>query len=246
MVATSLLAPLPVMAQSPGSNDGPAASSRAANDGVQQHLALISRYLPEGKTLATARTSELVEAVRQAILANPNQAVEIAGAIATVTTDAQINAIADAIGKLFRTHPALRAQAVEIAIAMAEGINSRNLSLEAAARSVGEVSSTLISHLDPSQQASLDLVRGLVKGVIVINPHVDYTQTVLEIVLRTIGSMGFPDDYLGTLYADLRDVIQNPAILQQIDALFAQLNGNNVHLQQPGMVIAPESDTMNF
>lgn len=245
VVATSLLVPLPIHAQSPGRTDG-AAVSRTGEANAQQYLALVSRYLPEGRTIQTARNAELAAAVREAILANPDLAVEIAGSIAAVTTDGQINAIADAIGRLFRTHPALRDRAAEIAVAMARGINSRNASLEAAARSVGEVSSTLISHLDPSQQASRDLVRGLVSGVVVVNPHVDYAQAVLNIVLRTIGSMGFPDDYLGTLYADLRGVVQDPTVLQGINNVFAQINAANVTLNPPGMVIAPESDTMNF
>lgn len=244
-VTTALLAPFPLMAQSTSRSGGAATSAEAGSRNRDQDLALISRQLPQGKTIATASTAELVEAVRQAILANPRLAAEIAGAIATVTTSAQINAIAEGIGKLFRTHPAIRAQSAAIALALATGITQKGLSIEAAARSSGEVASTLIAHLDPSQQEQRDMVLILVKGVVGVDTHIDYGHTVLEIVLRTVGAMGFPDHFVGNLYTTLRGGVTDPSALRMLDHLFAQITGNSHHVM-PGMVISPESNTMNL
>ncbi len=225
VIAGFTLSSLPVSAQADRSSESET-RQETKRLSVEEYLRLISRHLPEGVTLQNANTAQLVAAVVAAINAQPHHAAGIAGAIATVATNQQIQAIAHGIGGLFKENPIVRNQAPDIALAMAISIEAKPEGLESRATVIGEVSSTLIYYFDPSSPQTKDLLSGVVTNVLGVNAEVVFSDIVVEIILRMVKAIGFPDEYLTQLYADLGSRYgNNGALLSQIANAIGKIEG---------------------
>lgn len=220
----------------------------------------VNQALPDGMTSSNATPEAYQAAVQKVILAHPaSDAPAIAAALATGAPLAQGKAIADAIGKLFPTHPDLAARAVEIARAITIALDGKlqkresdykdaseavPLTPDMVATEIGNVAAILAYNLDPSNPANQAAIVQLIQGVVLVNPQVDYTAKIVEIFSGTLTSLGVPDSVLDAVEDGVLDVVSDPVIRQQIRAALVKLKSDEV-MFPPGMIILHETPVTN-
>jgi len=167
----------------------------------------------------SAQDEALKDAVAKAVLANPSRAAEIvADAIAKNDLD-KASVIADAVGQLFLLHPAVAEQAPSIAVAIAKAIYVKSGSQDARATATGAALSILAYHFAPHDPANHERIILTAGAGITVNPQLDYTAQVYQIVTQTLSSLGAPTSLLDNLEAQVLSGIPNASIRQQIAAI---------------------------
>ncbi len=227
-----------------------------------QYVREVNQALPSGLNINNAPTSVFQDAVQRVILAHPaSEAPTIAGALAKAAPLERGKEIAEAIGKLFPNHPALAAQVVEIARQITISIKNKlrpdgepdfkgtiepesPTLADACATEIGNVAAILAYHLDPSNPANQALIIQLVQAVVLVGPELDFTAKIVEIFTATLRALGVPDDLLDQVERGVLDVIDDPAIREQIRASLKRLKSDDV-MFPPGYIIHHETPVTN-
>lgn len=236
-----LIHPLPVQAQ----DDSPGGYKEGVDTDDERWVDEVRRHLPPGVTLESADKETLIAAIQAAVLANPNAAPEIAGAIAGAVSLERSVIVAEALGRLFRTHPAIAGQAPDIGTAMATALDTKtNNGERARALYIGYVGSTLIYYLNPKESANQHLITQVVSNILTVTPKLEYSRAIFGTIISTLRALGVTDNLIALIENNVLDAMSDPMIRNQLRTeLWQVFQGPDQFF--PGAIITEETPVVN-
>jgi|GEM_PF-3255057 len=196
--------------------------------------------------LSDASQRSLIAKAIERIKRNPEQAAMLAGIYAAFLKPGMVNKLAEEIGKLFAQNNAILSAAPAIARAITIAIEGKQgYSLDTRARAIGESVSTLIYHMDPLKPERRQLVLDTAVNAVSFRPKSNYTETIVEIILRTARAMGFPDEYMTALIDAMRSAVEDGSLITAGASSALQQQGIEVTDHFQGEVIVQETPVIN-
>lgn len=204
----------------------------------------VTKRLPPGVTIETADKETLIAAIQAVIIANPTYAPKIAGALAKAISLEKGVIVAEAVGRLFRTHPGIAAQAGEIGKSMALAMDSKGAGERARAIQIGYVASTLIYYLNPKEPTNQQLITDLINNVLNATPKLEYSRAVFGTIVSTLRALGVPGDLIALIENNVLDAMTNSMIRNQLRTeLWNVYQGPDYFF--PGVIVVQETPVVN-